>query len=92
MRIYIIVIILMIIVASCKSVDPASRYSRVHSGNSYESAMKQSESFTIKSFKEDRKDLKAEIRSNNKKSGSDSKKERLEKELEILRAKAENNK
>lgn len=96
LKLFVLALIAFFIVAvlftGCASIDPATRYAKEHSALNYHEVMKDSESFTIGSLKEDRRELKKQIRNGNKKNGHESKKDRLKKELEEFRAKAEENK
>lgn len=85
-----ILILLVILVVSCKtSKDPAKRYAKEHQNKSYAYVMDNSESFTLKSLKEDKKTLQEKLRGVGKKNNKHTKIQSLEETLAELRVKIE---
>jgi cell shape-determining protein MreC len=61
-----LILLVFLMLTSCGSVVPASRYAKEHSDNNYENRLKGNESFTFKSVKDDFKNTKADIRDQKK--------------------------
>lgn len=74
---------------SCKNVDPASRYAEAYKHKTYEYIIKNNESFTTKSLKNDVNNLKNKISELKKKNNNSRRIESLEKTLIKLRKEIE---
>ena len=57
-----LILLIFLMLTSCGSVAPATRYAKEHSDNNYENRLKGNDSFTFKSVKDDFKNTKADIR------------------------------
>jgi cell shape-determining protein MreC len=61
-----LILLIFLMITSCGSVAPATRYAKTHADNNYENRLKGNDSFTFKSVKDDFKNTKADIRDQKK--------------------------
>jgi cell shape-determining protein MreC len=61
-----LILLIFLMMTSCGSVAPATRYAKTHADNNYENRLKGNDSFTFKSVKDDFKNTKADIRDQKK--------------------------
>ena len=64
--IWMLILLIFLILTSCGSVAPATRYAKEHSDNNYENRLNGNDSFTFKSVKDHFKNTKADIRDQKK--------------------------